>query len=212
MNTEHCYYCNNTGQTKEDPYKCKYCGREYKRDSGTMIKSSSIYIPNEYNLQEWDSNKFISITATDPNPEILEHKRKWAEAMVKLLDIISKWELPKFTYYITAKRGSGITRWSYKVLSLIESLGYEVHTIIDINDINLEDEEFLYLLKDYKGLILRLTDYNLDTNIKKLNYIIPAREQLDLLTIIISVVPYEITTNRNGFQSYEKPIVLDKKF
>lgn len=205
---EHCYYCNDEGRTKEDPYRCKYCGREYRRVNENNLKPVEFIIPNKIIADKnWEENFVKNNTDSEPVPKLKERYKLWAQSLLRLLENMRLDVMQQgSTFYISAKPGSMVENWCYEMLNVAHNKGYKISKIVDIADI---DETYTEIKEDYL-MIIRISDFNLKNNIQKLNYIIPERESNNLITILMSTVPYSFATSSMPYPSFTRPILLEK--
>lgn len=204
---EHCFYCNDEGRTKEDPYRCSYCGREYNKIHKILTNSDSLFIPSWSTNTDWEENFINTNTSNEPNPQIKKRNEMWAKSLLQLLENLRRNKLKASEcYYIYAPPKSDVDKWSYEMLKTASELGYKTSSVLDITDIN---EYYKEITEDYL-LIIRISDYKLKENIQKLNYIIPKRKSLDLVTILTSTLPYSYASTNIVYPAFENPLILEK--
>lgn len=210
---EDCMYCGNTGRTKEDPFKCSHCGREYRTlNRITKPTLENIYIPEKYRNDLWNINEYNAyVDKMGLNKKTLENFKKWGLVLNLMLENLKLKKLSKIDFlYISAGNNSGIRRWAYTFLSLGEYYGYNVSGIKDLNDIDLNNSDDLDIIENSDILVLRLTNYKLIENLEKLNYIQPKRSSKDKCTVIITRINYNFITSIVTYQTFDEPILIQR--
>lgn len=210
---EDCMYCGNTGRTKEDPFKCSHCGREYRTlNRITKPTLENIYIPEKYRNELWNINEYNAyVDKMGLNKKTLENFKKWGLVLNLMLENLKLKKLSKIDFlYISAGNNSGIRRWAYTFLSLGEYYGYNVSGIKDLNDIDLNNSDDLDIIENSDILVLRLTNYKLIENLEKLNYIQPKRSSKDKCTVIITRINYNFITSIITYQTFDEPILIQR--
>lgn len=208
MELKHCYYCNDEGRTKEDPYKCKHCGREYRRLNDENLNQVEFLIPNKVLMnKEWEESFVKRNIESESTPRLQERYKLWAQSLLRVLENMRSDTMQQgSTFYISAPPGSMVDNWCYEMLDTAYKKGYKVNNIIDITDI---DEGYSEIKEDYL-MIIRVSDFNLKDNIQKLNYIIPERESRNLITIFTATMPYSFATSSMTYPGFTRRILLEK--
>ena len=215
-----CPFCANTGRTKEDQFKCKHCGRTYNRSGECPQVSATRYVQNKYTVEMWDDKRFL-LEGTQSggyikdlyNEKELESILPWREALLKIKENLSVGLADYYTLYIRIAPNSEALRWCNRVLMEQEfKLSNAVSEIKPLLELDLEDKECQKMIREVKVLIIRIDNYKLDENLPKLNYIISTRESFDLVTILLSNLPYKDTFGKLQSSLFERPQILVDPF
>lgn len=217
-----CFFCNNEGRTKEDPYQCVHCGRKYDRGNLNTTIESKIYVPDKYKLTQWSSEEFIKQTdeheikrnISQNDLGSIETIQKYVENWCKALIYICQTDpldndLGK-TFFVSAPAGSGVRRAMYYKLANLQKAGYDINDIFNSVDLDLENYDQLELIQKLPSIIINLVNYKLKEGLEKLNYIIPLREQYDRETIIFSTMPYNYIISKIDYISFAEPQKIEK--
>lgn len=210
---EDCMYCGNTGRTKEDPFKCSHCGREYRTlNRITKPILENVYIPERYRNDLWNLETYNEyIDKMGLNKKTFDNFKKWGLVLNLMLENLKLKKLSKIDFlYVSAGSNSGIRRWAYTFLSLGEYYGYKVSSIIDLNDIDLNNPDDNELIENVDILVLRLTNFKLSENLEKLNYIQPKRSNKDKCTVIITKMNYNFISSVVSYQTFDEPILIQR--
>lgn len=210
---EDCIYCANTGRTKDDPFHCKYCGRDYKGpDSVTKPILENVYIPRKYRDNLWTLEECINKFKNDYSKgQILNNAKKWAEVLNLIIQYTTSNKIYEMPFiYIGSVDEAYLPGWTYTLMTYAEKSGYSVDGIIDLIDLDIDSIEERNKLMSYDILIIRLSNYKLEESLKKLNYIIPNRIDKDKMTVIETRLPFDYLKMYSEYITFDKPMLVEK--
>ena len=207
-NMANCLLCNGTGRTKDNPYKCDECGKEYELGPLLQVDNFGIYVPKEYRDELWDSEKSREGIVKKYETKAQRNEAiKWVTILENIKKSIENKKPIPGAFYVSAPNGMGKTRWQYTIQTLAGSKGYQLHPITDVIDINMGMDQSDLLTADI--LILRVTNYRVKDAMEKLNFILPKRRDRDLTTIIMSVLPYRYLETQIDYVSFEMDYIVE---
>lgn len=210
---EECMYCANTGRTKEDPFHCSHCGRDYiGPDLVTKPILENVYIPKAYREDIWTLDSTIEKFKKDYSKGIiLNNAKKWAEVLNLIIKYIKENKIHEMPFiYIASKDKAYLPSWIYTTMTYAEKSGYSVDGILDLIDINLDSIEDRNKMMSYDILFFRLSNYKVDESINKLNYIVENRIDKDKVTIIETRLPYDYLKAYSDYITFDKPLLVEK--
>ena len=196
---EYCMYCNNTGRTSKNPFKCENCGREFKRLPLDIV-STETFIPKKYKSSLWDVRVLRhSYSKKYKLEEEIKATDSWLNILNSLLESLKSGIIPPESFYIAAPKDNSKFRWVYTSILYAETSGFSSNDFIDLVDLNIEMDNIKYC----DWLVIRVTDFKIKENIEKLNYLLPFRASKDLGTIIVSTIPYDALMAKAGITDIE---------
>lgn len=185
-----CTYCGNTGMGVGGETPCPKCGREYVIKT-TAVEDYPTYVnvPARYKNNDWDKEKAKNITCLNyVSSAWIKKVPIWLEMLDKLLQRADKNFLFSDSYIISAPEGTAKTIWTFTFIKKLHHNNVKVSPIFILNDLDAQSKN----IKMYQVLIVEVTKFNFVSNMDKLDYILHKRKLLDLPTIVISSVPYNL--------------------
>ena len=204
-----CLNCGGTGRTKENPYHCDKCGKDYIEDK--VEKEHKIDLPASYFNKEYNKETFkehIDLYIIDNNLKI------------QLYNILDKLD----DIYINIKKGNMFMNtlhlsgdkvikelyiiWIYSMIKQINLNRFTSSKILFLNDESLEDKDFLEKINTLDIVFLNITNYKLKETVEKLDHIIAKRKLLGKATVTISAIPANYLTSQIPYNSLDFDIDL----
>lgn len=224
MSKEQCLYCAGTGRTKDNPMECKHCGAQFKMKSYTDLKGTKIFVPTKYRDSQWSSEgmeKYVkSFYGKQESDARVNEAINNIVVLNKIVELVTEGKTIKGTVFITSpvqlltnKQSFGdkelhdIEKWSYTVMVNAEKAERNVLPVIDMVDTNLELNAEDILTVDI--LTIKVNNYKLKETVEKLNYLIPKRDAKDLMTIIITTIPFSVITGNTDYMSFMPDLMIE---
>lgn len=190
---EVCPMCGGTGRSKNNPYKCDYCGKEYiGNEASDYMTIPDIYIPIKYKSNYWEYKKiFEKLNTMLKNKQLTRQEydmfiQNMITPMGSILKKVKDGTQLNKSLIICSPKGFSKRCWIYTLMYELSNLGLSIaplQNIVDFPMFNNEDMD-KYLLP------MVLSNFDVANSLEKLSYIIDRRELQDKPTVVISDLPY----------------------